>query len=148
MNSVPFGFLVRSIHSFQPQAHFAPTRTVGTASKDDRRSVPGIPVQKKLFIMYHRKASIYTSKHCYKQQKRRRWAASPSGFDRLANKARRHIILLFVSYHGSDHCNVRYYAVTDYLHVLKLIGSDCTAFGIGCTAYLCNVSFRYVRVQV
>ena len=43
---------------------------------------------------------------------------------------------------------VRYYALTDYLHVLKLIGSDCTALGIDCTAYLCNVSFRYVRVQV
>ena len=43
---------------------------------------------------------------------------------------------------------VSYYALTDYLHVLQLIGSDCTAFGIDCTAYLCNVSFRYVRVQV
>ena len=43
---------------------------------------------------------------------------------------------------------VRCYAWTDYLHVLKLIGWDCTAFGIDCTAYLCNVSFRYVRVQV
>ena len=41
----------------------------------------------------------------------------------------------------------RYYASTDYLHLLKLIGSDCTAFGIDCTAYLCIVSFRYVRVQ-
>ena len=43
---------------------------------------------------------------------------------------------------------VRYYALTDSLYVLKLIGSDCTAFGIDCTTYLCNVSFRYVRVQV
>ena len=40
------------------------------------------------------------------------------------------------------------YASTDSLHVLDLIGSDYTAFGIDCTAYLCNVSFRYVRVQV
>ena len=32
--------------------------------------------------------------------------------------------------------------------MLKLIGSDCTAFGIECTANLCNVSFRCVRVQV
>ena len=44
--------------------------------------------------------------------------------------------------------SVRYYALTDSLHVLKPIGSDCTAFGIDCTTYLCNVSFRYVRVQV
>ena len=44
--------------------------------------------------------------------------------------------------------SVRYYAWTDYLHVFKFIGSYCTAFGIDCTAYLCNVSFRYVRVQV
>ena len=43
---------------------------------------------------------------------------------------------------------VRYYALTDSLYVLKLIGSDCTAFGIDCITYLCNVSFRYVRVQV
>ena len=42
---------------------------------------------------------------------------------------------------------VRYYALTYYLHVEKLIGSDCPAFGIDCTVYLCNVSFRYVRVQ-
>ena len=43
---------------------------------------------------------------------------------------------------------VRYYALTDYLHVLKLIGSDCTAFGIDCTACVCNVSFRYVGVHI
>ena len=32
------------------------------------------------------------------------------------------------------------YASTDSLHVLDLIGSDYTAFGIDCTAYLCNVA--------
>ena len=32
--------------------------------------------------------------------------------------------------------------------MLKLIGSDCASFGIDCTAYLCSVSFRYVRGQV
>ena len=45
------------------------------------------------------------------------------------------------------HVNVRYDSLTDYIHVLKLIGSDCTTFGIDCTAYLSNVYFRYVRVQ-
>ena len=48
------------------------------------------------------------------------------------------------------------YASTDSLHVLDLIGSDYTAFGIDCTAYLCNVSSdmyeydtstRLIRVQ-
>ena len=37
---------------------------------------------------------------------------------------------------------VRYYALADYLHVLKLIGSDCTAFGICCTAFLFNGYFE------
>ena len=32
------------------------------------------------------------------------------------------------------------YASTDSLHVLDLIGSDYTACGIDCTAYLCNVA--------
>ena len=32
------------------------------------------------------------------------------------------------------------YASTDSLHVLDLIGSDYTAFGIDCAGYLCNVS--------
>ena len=48
------------------------------------------------------------------------------------------------------------YASTDSLHVLDLIGSDYTAFGIDCTAYLFNVSSdmyeydtstRLIRVQ-
>ena len=48
------------------------------------------------------------------------------------------------------------YASTNSLHVLDLIGSDYTAFGIDCTAYLCNVSSdmyeydtstRLIRVQ-
>ena len=48
------------------------------------------------------------------------------------------------------------YASTDSLHVLNLIGSDYTAFGIDYTAYLCNVSSdmyeydtstRLIRVQ-
>ena len=48
------------------------------------------------------------------------------------------------------------YASTVSLHVLDLIGSDYTAFGINCTAYLCNVSSdmyeydtstRLIRVQ-
>ena len=38
--------------------------------------------------------------------------------------------------------------LTDYLHVLELIGSDCTAFGMDWIGYFCNVSFRYVRVHV
>ena len=43
------------------------------------------------------------------------------------------------------------YASTDSLHVLDLIGSDYTAFGIDCTAYLCNVSsdmYEYDTVHV
>ena len=48
------------------------------------------------------------------------------------------------------------YASTDSLHVLDLIGSDYTAFGMDCTAYWCNVSSdmyeydtstRLIRVQ-
>ena len=39
---------------------------------------------------------------------------------------------------------VRYYALTDSQHVLKLIGSDCTAFGLGCTAFLCD---RYFEIR-
>ena len=48
------------------------------------------------------------------------------------------------------------YASTDSVHVLDLIGSDYTAFGIDFTAYLCNVSSdmyeydtstRLIRVQ-
>ena len=40
-----------------------------------------------------------------------------------------------------DAC-VRYYALTDYLHVLKLVGLECAAFGLGCTAFLCNGYFE------
>ena len=43
---------------------------------------------------------------------------------------------------------IRYYALTDYLHVFKLIGSDCTAFEIFRIAFLCSVSFSCVRVEV
>ena len=48
------------------------------------------------------------------------------------------------------------YASTDSVHVLDLIGSDYTAFGMDCTSYLCNVSSdmyeydtstRLIRVQ-
>ena len=38
--------------------------------------------------------------------------------------------------------SVRYYASTDSLHMLKLIDSDCTTFGLGCTAFLCNGYFE------
>ena len=37
---------------------------------------------------------------------------------------------------------VRYYTLTYYVHVLMIIGSDNTAFGLGCTAYLCNGYFE------
>ena len=43
---------------------------------------------------------------------------------------------------GDEEDDVRYYALTDSLHVLKVIGSDCTAFGICCTAFLCDVYFE------
>ena len=38
--------------------------------------------------------------------------------------------------------SVRYYALIDYLHVLKLIGSDWTTFGLDCAALLCNGYFQ------
>ena len=40
--------------------------------------------------------------------------------------------------------SVGYYALKDSPHVLKLIGSDCTAFGLGCTAFLCK---RYFEIR-
>ena len=43
---------------------------------------------------------------------------------------------------------VRYYALADSLHVLKLIGSDGAALGLGCTAFLSNGYFEILTSNV
>ena len=63
------------------------------------------------------------------------------------------MLLLFIPFaiaHAAilfSHGRVRYYALTGFLHVLKLNGLDCTILGIYFTVCLCTVSFRCVRVQ-